>query len=389
MGRKDSDKTARNQYIELLRFIFCMVIFIHHSGHLTGTEITLFPSGGLAADAFFMLSGYYAIRHIYNVCGKGHAADAASHDEYGSMTGHSMRYSMRYTLKKLLKTLPYMATGTVIIYLLEIIQSGRSGSTITPVDIISHIRSMLIELTYLPLTGIMGPVNPLAYRNAPMWYLSAMLIALPVIMYVAVRYKDVFRNYIVWFVPMLLQSLMIMRFGGVLPWQDFIGPVSSGVIRGFSSMLMGGAIFYASKGLTAGIYKTGKSTTQRRVVLTIAELGLLALFICNVIRGVGGYEELFTLYIIAGMLTLALSGVTYTGNISWKPLGFLGRISLPIYCLHWGMYRWTAAFLGMLDYRLAIVIVYILCLTVAVVIMYIQRLWSKRVTVSRGIDHSA
>ena len=170
---------ARNNYIDLLRFLFCMIIFIHHSGHVTRGSVTLLPSGGLVADAFFMLSGYYAIKHISRVFMN---KENKPGSEYDKIVGHPMGYSVRYTLNKLLKALPYVAFGTVIIYILELVIMFLTDTPATMVDITSRIRDMIIEITYLPLTGIMGPIDPMKYRNTPMWFLSAMFIALPLVM---------------------------------------------------------------------------------------------------------------------------------------------------------------------------------------------------------------
>lgn len=358
---------ARNNYIDLLRFLFCMIIFIHHSGHVTRGKVVLLPSGGLVADAFFMLSGYYAIKHISKIC-QNKDGDAGS--EYDKLTGHPMGYSIRYTLNKLLKALPYVAFGTVIIYILELLILLITGAEITLVDITSKLRDMIIELTYLPLTGIMGPIDPMKYRNTPMWFLSAMLIALPVVMYLAIKCKDVFKNYIIWFIPPMLQGWMVVKFGGVLPWQDFVGPVNSGIIRGFSSLLMGVGIYHVSMAL-----RKNKSIIAKTSVATVIEFLVLTLFIVNVIKGVNGYEELFSLYLIALTLAYALSGITYTSKISWAPLEFLGRVSLPVYCLHWGIYRWVAAAFGeKIDYLSAIAVTFILCLVSSIVIMYVVKI---------------
>ena len=354
----DKGSTSRNRYIDLIRFLLCMMIFIHHSGHVTRGELTLLPSGGLAADAFFMLTGYYAIRHISNM---------------QATVKNPMRYSMGYTLKKLIKTMPYMAFGTVIIYILELVIMGLTGKATDFADMADRLRCMLLELTLLPLTGMMGPLDPIVYRNAPMWYLSALLIVLPVVMYICIRCKDVFRNYLVWFIPPMLQGWMVVRFGGVLPWQDFVGPISSAAIRGFSSLLMGAGIYYASKAIA-----DNKALTSRPVAATVLELLTLVIFLGNAVRGVHGYEELISLYIIAVSLSFALSGVSYTTKITWRPLEFLGSLSLPIYCLHWGIYRWVAAAFGQIDYRIAIVITFVLCVITSLVIMYIVRVISHR-----------
>ncbi len=384
MDNRTIRDNRRNEYIELLRFVLCVMIFIHHSGHLTGGAVTLLPSGGLIGDAFFMLTGYYAIRHISVRMGKTGAADSADSSADPELSGRPLLYCIKYTLRKLLRLFPYMAFGTVIIYILEFVNDIRLNGSIASVDIIPRLKDMIIELLYLPLTGLMGEISALNYRNAPMWYLSAMLIALPVVMYLCIRLGRIFKYCLVWAVPLCLQVFMLKYFGGVLPWQQFAGVVSSGYIRGISSLLMGGGIYYVSEYLrsryavsgaagdpasfdTDAWQKSDKSAAY--MVFSIAEVILLIVFFACVIVGVTGYFELLALYVIEVVFMLSLSGITYSSRLSLKCAGYLGRLSLPIYCIHWGIYRWVASFFGYLDYRVSMMLAFILCIIAAVVMV--------------------
>ncbi len=369
MDNSISADKRKNEYIELLRFVLCMVIFLHHSGHVTGGAVSLLPSGGLAADAFFMLTGYYAIRHISSRMEKIRATDSVTGPGDTEILRRPILYSIKYTIRKLLRVFPYMAFGTVIVYILECVTDLKLKGAIAPVDIMHRSKDMLIELLFLPLTGLMGEISALNYRNAPMWYLSAMLIALPVVMFLRIRLCKPFRYVIVWLIPIVLQILMLNLFGGVLPWQQFAGPVNGGYIRGISSILMGGAIYYASQYLRRRC--TDRERSGISVLLTVAEIFLLIVFFICVAVGVSGPMELISLYIIGLVLTLTLSGITYTSGLRFKLAVVLGRLSLPIYCIHWGIYRWVAAFFGYLDYRVAIALTFILCIITAAVLMFI------------------
>ncbi len=371
----NTQNKKRNNYIDLLRFLFCLIIFIHHSGHVTGPDITLFPSGGLAADAFFMLTGYYAVKHFERLYGKNRIDIGSYPEEERRRIERPVIYCIRYTLKKLISAFPYMATGTVMIYLLEILIKWRFDGTPGVVYIIGELKDMILELLYLPLTGIMGALDGYKYRNAPMWYLSAILIALPVLTYIAAVGNKVFKRILVWICPILLQIFMIVRFGGVLPWQQFAGPFSSGIIRGFSSMLMGGAIYYLAEFLKD---RFGDDNTLKRIIATIAEISLFIIFIVNVIRGVHGVVELLSLYVIAVSLVFSLSELTYTSCVQSRTIAYLGRLSLPVFCLHWGVYRWISAFLGYLDYKIAMVLAFVICMMGAAILMYLTGLMEKK-----------
>ena len=385
MDNKAVTDKKKNEYIELLRFVLCMMIFFHHSGHVTGGAVSLLPACGFAADVFYMITGYYAIRHICSRMGKIRATESAADPADTEITRRPLLYSVRYTLRKILRVYPYVVFGTVIIYILEFIVDNRLNTTVTAADRLMRLKDMLIELTFLPLTGAIGDLNAYNYRNAPMWYLSAMLIALPLVMYLCIRLGKVFRYVIVFVIPLALQILMMQLFGGVLPWSQFAGIINSGYIRAFSSLLMGGGIYVLSEYIKAeySSYLTQSEGEDKQIdivrfIATVAEVMLILAFLFFVAVGIKGYAQVAFLYVIAAMLTLTLSGLSYSSELRLRPAGFLGRLSLPIYCIHWGIYRWMAAFFGYLDYKVAIAVTLILCLAAAVAMMTVIDMINKR-----------
>lgn len=55
-------KKKRNGEIEILRFLFCMYIFLRHGApflKMTGSDADLFARGALGVDFFFIVSGYF------------------------------------------------------------------------------------------------------------------------------------------------------------------------------------------------------------------------------------------------------------------------------------------------------------------------------------------
>ncbi len=340
-----SSKT-KSSYIELVRFLLCIAILLHHSGFVTPDNNTILPGGAIAADVFFMLTGYFTIRHIEKM-----------NDVEGIMS-----YSMKYTLNKMLRLIPYVACGVLIAYLLVI---WRLPADTSIMDYIISLENMPFELTLLPMTGVISS-DLSVYRNAPMWFLSSMLIVMPVIMYIAIRFKDVFRNYFVWFVPMFLQGWMVVNCGGACPWQSYAGFCYSGVVRAFSGITMGCAIYYASNALSK---KMQNSSVISKVSISILEIGLLAFAIYNFFRQIGGYEEVFVIYLFAVSLCISLSGASYTSKLKGRFFEMLGKLSLPIYCVHWGIYQWVGAYLGYLGSWICIGITFVLCIIVSVVMM--------------------
>ena len=53
-----SEKRKRNGRIDLLRFVFALVIMLHHSRYVLGDDHAVFIGGSLAVEFFFLVSGY-------------------------------------------------------------------------------------------------------------------------------------------------------------------------------------------------------------------------------------------------------------------------------------------------------------------------------------------
>jgi len=340
----------KNYYVEFLRFLFCIIILFHHSGLFPFEGKSLLPSGGLIADAFFMITGYFACRHI---------------ELLNKKPGEIMKYSLKYTLLKLVRAIPYVITGVVIVYVLDIINLDSSATIGT---LFSKFWNMTAEILLLPMTGVVR-TDLMSYLDAPLWYLSAMMIALPLIMYIAMRFEDLFKGYIVWFAPMMLQGWMVKKYGGALPWSDYALFVHSGAVRAFASIMMGFGIYYASRWLSV---KYENTTKQRMVLFTIVEVALLIVILLNIYRGVSTYDEIATLYLLYVMFIFVFSGITGTSRIKYSFLGYLGGLSLPIYCIHWGIFRWIGTYLGSLGFVMDMIIGIITCLIIAMILVYLN-----------------
>ena len=133
-----------------------------------------------------------------------------------------------------------------MIYALEVRNITRVGvglRTFAP----QMFKEFLVEATLLPLTGLMqgdGSTMTITFRNTPMWFMSAMLLALPIFTFAIINLRKYFKYCLVWILPPILQAFMLIKFGGVLPFSQFYCHISSGVIRAFSDFLVGGMIYY-------------------------------------------------------------------------------------------------------------------------------------------------
>lgn len=327
------DKKVKNNYIEICRFLFCCMIFLHHSGFVSDTGISyIFPYGSLGADFFYIVTGYFAMVHIIRL----------SEDINGKM-----EYAMHYTIKKLFKVFPFAAIGSLSIYALYFF-APETEMSIT--DRIFNLQNIPFELFMTPMSGTI-PVNIATYRNAPMWFLSAMAIALPLVVYLALKYMDVFKNWIVWFIPPMIYAYLIYHTEGVVTWDYYTGFLYAGVLRAFADMLLGCTVYVFADILRKKMLnkKSGQKALEDnrlfRFAATLFELILLGgiIYYCN--RTLNGYDQVFTIYVMVIVLTISLSGISYTSSLGGSRfIGILGSLSMPIYCIHWAVYRYVARF---------------------------------------------
>ena len=63
----ESGKKARNGSLDLMKFVFSIVIVLLHSGNLFGRN-KFFPAGHIGVEFFYIVSGYYmaksALRYV-------------------------------------------------------------------------------------------------------------------------------------------------------------------------------------------------------------------------------------------------------------------------------------------------------------------------------------
>ena len=113
----------KNNYIEFLRFLFCSIIVVHHSSNL-------FPSGAFAVEFFYIVMGYFAIKHI---------------EDDG--TNFGMTSSAKYTVNKLLRLAPYTTIAIIGAYLLEFFQD-KSMSLVDRIKIFQNLMKRYYQLIF-------------------------------------------------------------------------------------------------------------------------------------------------------------------------------------------------------------------------------------------------
>jgi len=335
----------KNQFIEILRFIFCMMIVFHHSGFFVSSPETNFPfksAGFFAVEFFFLLSGALAFKNI-----RSRSEDSAP-----------MKYSVSYTISKLKRVFPYAALGIVLSYIWFFLSCDPSMSLR---DRLFGRWNILYELFFLPMSGVMN-VGLESYLNTPLWYLSVLLIALPLVLWLMARFKDSFENYFSIIIPLLLHAYLINQYGSIGNWGTYTSFAYSGVIRGFADLMLGCFVFLLSQ-------KIAECTKIKNWMLTIAEIAIYAFSVYTFSTNVDGYTYEFAILLMALGLSISLSGRSATANIKGYVFGHLGELSLPIYCLHWPVYRLVTLYFPNIDYSTGVIVVIATCVALSEIMM--------------------
>lgn len=291
----------RNGYIDLLRFLASLVILYLHFGiapfyRVDGTIGSL-PGGALFVEFFFMLSGYFCVNTFFR---------AQNKEEFNIA---------RYTVKKYLHFLPYSVLASCITYFWTLYAVQESAQFK-----IKYFFSLPFDALLLYCTGI-----NLTSHMVGLWYLSAMLITIPVLLYLLKHYTSAFRGYLVWILPLFLYGFLIRKFDTVRT-SDWI----YADMRALAGLTLGGGIFYVSKFL-----EQYQISNVVKTVLTAVELLTMgaAFYYCTYISLSRTQYDIVFLILVYVSLCLTFSGKTWTSRIHGKIFSFLGKISLSIYCI--------------------------------------------------------
>ncbi len=155
----------RNPDIELWRFIGILIIVIFHLYHIGVAGAYHWYTGWYFTDLFFLITGYYTTQHFYK---------REKEEDKGGLTNKAIKY----TLKKAKRFFPYTAPSIIIAYVLELIPKILREDF---QGVISSILNFPLEACLLTSAFRVSFTDgiPDLPVNAPLWFLSALLIVLP------------------------------------------------------------------------------------------------------------------------------------------------------------------------------------------------------------------
>lgn len=304
MARAQIPQTnSRNQLIELCRFIAAILIVCHHSD-IFGKRV-LFIGCWVFVEFFFMLTGYFTTRHFSRL--------PPSCNWY--------RDALVYVRDKLVRIAPYAWLGIALGFL--VLKPWAASA-----------ETLLTQLLSLPFNLLFLKGSTLAIKSlsfdAPLWYLTLIMLFLPPIIVGMKRHENAYKYIICWLVPILMMSYNMETMGKVSVWEVSIGKM----IRGASDLILGSLVYYISERLRSRLAARNRLSFVK--ILSIVVLALLCYLTITIKGGGTGLSAEITFVAFLSILLL----VTDNRNITNIPLvhaitSYLGRLSMPVFCLHY------------------------------------------------------
>ncbi len=288
----------KNGKVEILRFLAALMIMDGHMGILLGEEISRpFRLTWFYVEFFFLLTAILTAKHF-------------DREESLSLPLEGrVKEALRYTGGKILRFLPYTVLPTVLMYLVVNANVWKDGFG-------AYLRAMEnlpFELLFLSAGLKEGTVL------FPIWFLSALLIALPLIAFLSQSR----RRYTVAACGALAALLF---FFSKYDYGSHVYP--NQLLRALSAMLLGLAVYAAARWLS-------RRTLTRRARMALSALELLsallpiALSIPNVLL-LRVYLGCFVVF-----FAITFSGQSLLPNPAGRWVGLLGKLSLPMYVWHY------------------------------------------------------
>lgn len=286
-----------------------MIIVSYHISYV-------FNTGWIFVEFFFMLSGYFAFRHYMS----------------GKEVSEPENFPVIYAVKKLLRILPYSAIALITLYIRQVIVNSLSLK-----DSVRYGLYVLQNLFLMNGTGMVPKYfkvrDDMVVKYMPLpelWYLTVLIVAIPLMLYlVRCAYKKLGLG-LVAVLPFMIYGYMIMKDGSINGWHEGMGFYLTLCMRGLAGLLLGGLIYYISEKIKG---RRQETSALSGTILLLAEIGAFAGVAMIATLRESSFEMLSVILFIVS-LSITFSGVTVTSKIHGGFFTVLGKLSLPIYCIH-------------------------------------------------------
>ena len=283
--------TKRNGYIDVIKFIFAIIVLEFHMG--TG----IFPGGRLPVEGYYMISGYLMMKSIEK--------NKFPEDSLGVS-------SARFTANKYMSLLPYLLPAALMSFVLNCIQLDR-----TVAESLSRLPLLIYEIIPLRMVRYEGE-----YVIGVSWYISSMFICLAILYPICKKLKATASLIICPILAAVFYGMLSNEYGHIAIHTDYLPdlPINVGLLRGFAGCALGVFMYEVCKAIAHKQVNIGG-----RIVFTLIELGAFLYFLQVMhVHPKSAYDYTAILAIFIFLL-IGISGISFSSVICnpklAKPLG--------------------------------------------------------------------
>ncbi len=297
----------RNTIIDIMRFAFAVLIMLLHSDLLGPVDVFAFKGGYIAVDFFFILSGFYAFQYVENL-------------ERTTKVEAPAKETLLYIKHKYVPIYFAAAAALAFDLVAMCIVTKYSVGFFFERLVITIFESMLLH----SIVGIDG------FRLSSLWYLSSLLIALTIIVYLSLKYKDLFKHILIYVFPVFIYGFFFKTYGTICRFeQSYFFIINEGVLRAVAGVCMGGIAYQIS-----GKMRTKEYKGYMRLLLTLVESGgYIGVYIGCMLQDNTIMDFLFVIMLMISVM-ISASEKSLTGEWKIPFAGYLGKLSFAMYLVH-------------------------------------------------------
>lgn len=300
-------KKQRNMEIELLRFVFAVMVMLFHYQNIF--EFGYFHNGAIGVEFFFLTSGLFMARSAEKCVGT---------TQLGETTLH-------FILGKVKAFYPYYLF--VVVFQILVLHIG-----IMHYNFYALKDAVLSWLPQLFLTDSLGAwqSTDIDISGKWRWYLSAMVWGMVILFPILVRWNEFARKILFPLIALLGVGYLLRNYHGLKQNYKWDIICNLGLIRGMSEMAMGVVCYDLARKLKA---VSGRLTKLGTASLFLVKTGCYLVVILYGAHLIDIPSFFIALLLLALGLTISYSetGGTLPAN---RVCAFLGKLSLPIYMCH-------------------------------------------------------
>ena len=218
--QKPMERANRNPSIDIWKFVFAIVILIHHGRKLRGDDVCIFLGGSIGVEFFFIVSGFLMVQSVVS------KQDVLAGKTIGQNT-------FEYVRKKFVPLLPEIFFAWCIAFTVTEIYRNV-GLRAVIYDMLSSVWSIFM----LDFSGVAG-----FSVNGVTWYISALLIISLILYPILLKSRDLFLYVVAPLIILFCFGYLYQNFSNPRNPTVWLGFVYKGMVRGIAEVCLGAVCY--------------------------------------------------------------------------------------------------------------------------------------------------